>query len=183
MTAIRGICWDAPEPALAALPALPGAAGVALWPTPIDADACFEEAGFAEFADSDAEWDAGFEQLGALLVETVGRLAGPAQPLPPPPPTRAWFGLRRVARPAPTALEALLEAAHDDNRGRVTACFGSPARAALTTADGHPIWWLHAAPELAGLPEAVRAACAARYPVARRPLPWTTLSPFGPRRG
>lgn len=183
MTAIRGICWDVPEPALAGLPALPGAHGLAFWPTPIDADSCFAEAGFEEFEDSDAAWDAAFEALGALLVDTVAAVAGPAAPPPPPPPERTWSGLRRVARPTPSALEALLEATHDDNRGLVTVCFGSPCRAALSTADGHPIWWLHVLPVLAGLPEAVRTACAARYPVTRRPLPWGTLSPFGPRRG
>ena len=181
MSAFHGICWDAPEPGLTRLPALPGAQGLAFWPTPIDADSCFAEAGFTEFEDSDDAWDDDFERLGALLVETVAAGAGPAQPLPPPPPERSWFGLRRIVRPAPSALEALLAAADDDNRGLVTVTFGDPARAALSTADGHPIWWLHAPPQAGGLADAVRAACAARYPVARRPLPWGTLSPFRPR--
>jgi hypothetical protein len=178
--AIQGLYWDEPAPGLVILPAMPEGDCLVVWPTPIDHDACFEEAGFSEFADSTAAWDADFDRLAALLVRTVESLAGAANSSGTPAPAS---GLARLWHrpPAPKSpVAALIDAADDDRLGRVTILFGKPATAALTTGDGHPLWWLHSSPTLPSLRGQVRAACADALPLSRRTLPWAGLSPFRP---
>jgi hypothetical protein len=89
---IKGLCWDEVEGA------------VALWPTPVDGDACFEAAGFVEFADSNEFWDEEFEELLNRVIAFCARLSGPT--------IKRFVGIKGVRDPSPR--DALLAAAPDD---------------------------------------------------------------------
>jgi hypothetical protein len=134
----------------------------ALWPSPVDHDSCFEQAGFDDFADSDDEWNSGF----ALLVEDVVRVLG-------------RLGVARLAegeyprgRPRETLGDALVAAARDDNFAPCVVVFGEPAQGLVRTSDGHPILWMALAN---GGAEEARHAIGARYALQTRSLKWDKL--------
>ncbi len=174
------LCWDEPDASLTPLAALPGARTLVLWPSRVNADVCFESAGFHDFCDTGLVWDETFELLGRLLVHGLSVRAGAPHALP----ARSFPIHKRLlghTPPVSTPASALLDAAHEDSLGRVTVLFGDPVAAALTTSDGHPLWWLHSAPGRDDLPEAVRAMCGAAFGMRRRALDWSKLSPFAGR--
>lgn len=175
-----GLCWDEPDASLTPLAALPGARTLVVWPTRVNADVCFEAAGFRDFCDTDLAWDESFELLGRLLVHGVTVRAGTPHPVAarPVPFVKRLLGERPLVS---TPVSALLDAAHEDSLGRVTILFGDPVVAALTTSDGHPLWWLHSAPGRDDIPDAIRALCGAAFSMRRHPLDWLKLSPFAGR--
>ena len=42
-----------------------------IWPAPLEHDACFQRAGFTDFADTDAEWEKDFRDLVERLVSKL----------------------------------------------------------------------------------------------------------------
>src|SRR5690349_18382755 len=50
----------------------------AIWPDPIDHDACFEAADFEGFADTGDGWDEDYQQLVERVVGTLARFGAPA---------------------------------------------------------------------------------------------------------
>ena len=106
----------------------------ALWPSPVDHDACFEAAGFHDMADTDATWEDDFcGVLGRLLTafDAFGAswLTEGAYP-------------RRGRRVFMSPRDVLLAAATDDAFPPCIVSFGEPARASVRTSDGHPLFWL-----------------------------------------
>ena len=61
---------------------------VALWPSPVNPDACFEEAGFRDFGDNDLVWD---ENAGILLQRLLSVLSH-------------WGEARLLSRPLMTVV-------------------------------------------------------------------------------
>ena len=106
----------------------------AVWPSPVDHDACFDAAGFSEMADTDAAWHDGFSELLERLLTTFEAFGEPRL-------TEGEYPRqgRRVFR---SLRDALLAAATDDNFPPCVVSFGEPARASVRTSDGHPIVWL-----------------------------------------
>jgi hypothetical protein len=92
-----------------------------VWPAPLDHDACFAEAGFKDFRDTDDAWEEEFEALLQRLVAAFARCG----------PTTS-------KRPA----EVLARAARDDRFEPCVVELGAPPRALLSTSDGHPIVWI-----------------------------------------
>lgn len=162
----------------------------AIWPAPVDADACFAEAGFLDFADSDELWDS---EWRSILHQTIASMSVVGtgiivQPISAIKEVRGClFGemLHRLLSRRPThwelpddALTQIELATSDDRYGRVIVQFGEPARATLVAGDGHPILWIGiAAGEVRT--DAILVAAAAGRPILQRNLKWNAILPRG----
>jgi hypothetical protein len=135
-----------------------------IWPSPVDHDVCFQEAGFDDFADSDGEWDSGFALLVEDVLGVLGAL-GVARLIEGEYPTER-------GRMRKTFCDALVAAARDDNFAPCVVVFGEPARGFIRTSNGHPILWLVLAD--AGAAE-VREKLGARHEVREGSLRWDKL--------
>jgi hypothetical protein len=151
---------------------------LAIWPAPVNHDACFEQAGFTLFGDNDAQWDQAAEGLLRRVLEKLGRYGDPkleSRPLRNNPP---WY-LRPfvTGRELPLPEQALWPMQWDslpDFRVR----FGEKG-AALRTGSGHFLLWVtlpDAGPEAGGFVSEV----AEPWAVLETKLRWTTLLPAAP---
>ena len=115
---------------------------LALWPAPLDHDACFEQAGFDSFADTDAAWDADFAILIEDMLAILGTYGSPVV-TGEPIARRPFIGrlVRKRAAKFPLS-EQLSLVAHDDQFAPCHMEFGTPVQAAVHVSDGHPILWL-----------------------------------------
>jgi hypothetical protein len=107
----------------------------ALWPSPVDHDLCFGQAGFSDFDDNDDAWHTAFAEL---INDLLAALHAYGRPLLN---AGSEYPIERGRR-RETLQEALLAAASDDNFRPCTVSFGSPPRALVRTSDGHPILWI-----------------------------------------
>ena len=136
----------------------------AIWPSPVDHDACFAAAGFNEMADTDAAWDDDFSELLERLL-TALKTFGEPRLVEGEYPCQG----RRVS----TSLrEALFAAATNDHFPPCIVSFGEPAQASVRTSDGHPILWLWTS-EALGIDRLLTAA--AGLPVREAALQWDAL--------
>lgn len=136
----------------------------ALWPEPIDYDACFQELGFTACADSDAAWDDDFAALVQRVVAHLAQLGSAAQ----------LHGVLPRNAPPAAPVDALLAAARDDQFPPCVIGLGAPPGACVATSDGHPMLWVWTAAAADDLLPAV----AGSWPVAETPL---ALAPLLPR--
>jgi hypothetical protein len=149
----------------------------ALLPSPVDHDACFERAGFSDFADSTDEWDADFRDVldrlvGSLLSQGPVTVDGARAAEP------GFLGLRLgLKSPPDDPAGRLVLAASDDQFGPCCAYFGAPARAAVFTDDGHSIVWVWLRENLEDQWPKVLCAAAGTLPVVETKLRWEALGP------
>jgi len=143
----------------------------ALWPEPVDHDLCFAAAGFDAFADSDEAWGTDFERLAERLLVTLTEIAGPPAETVPAMRVRRW----PVAGKQPTPLAYLTLAAMDDQWPACRLELGSPVRGVIATGNGHPIFWIWLAAELAARWHEYLHRVAARLPVSETALRWSHL--------
>lgn len=157
--------------------ALPGVQVHALWPSPVNPDACFTEAGFTDFEDADPSWD---EQADALVQRVLDALIahfGPAA-LQRAPIMRfqPWY---RALFSRPQALplwEQLSRPMHDDRHDPAEIRFGS-SRARIRGSEGHQLIWIDwPSPAPVGFEAFVRSV-AADAPLLQTELNWTVLWP------
>ena len=162
--------------------ALPGVQVHALWPSPVNPDACFEEAGFTDFGDADADWDA---QADALLLQLLdllnthfGEPAPTSPPAPVPAPRLPWFR-RFFAPPAPrwrSPAEQLADAMHDDNLPLADIRFGSSGARVRANA-GHWLLWVDWPSDAPMSFESLVQTLAQGRPIQRTELDWRVLWP------
>lgn len=170
--------WDEVRPPPAWVP--PGARLLALWPAPVNADACFADAGFTDFEDHDDAWDARAEALLDHVIERMARFGVPSvrpqAPVPPAPGWQCWFArLRRPrAPPEPLPLSARLAAPmREDSLPACRVDFGA-AGAGLRTGDGHWLFWIML-PSSGPEPAAFAAACGGSHPLVHSALQWQRM--------
>jgi hypothetical protein len=139
-----------------------------IWPEPIDADACFQSAGFSAFADSDELWDAEFNRLVNDLFLYLREFGSP-QIVHGELPVERHFLHQRIG----SIQDALVCAATDDQFPPCVIGFGNPTRAAIAATDGHPIFWL------GGLdsPKSLLAAVARGRECTQTTLTWSAIWP------
>jgi hypothetical protein len=160
---------------------LPRCRLLAIWPAPVNHDACFTNAGFSLFGDNGEDWDRAAEEVLARLLENLSRfgaarLAG--EPLTDDPP---WY-LRvfRAGRELPLQEQALLPM-QCDSLPSFHARFGDSG-AALQTGDGHFLLWVNlpeAGLDASGFVESVSGP----WPVVETRLRWSALLPDMVRHG
>lgn len=177
LPAIRRIHWGVVGPRR--LGNEPGSL-FALWPEPVGHDACFEEAGFGRFDDSDDAWDADFERLIEAVLATLGTHGDPVGPAPGERPVWTRSLVDRLLRRKPPELhlpEHLALAAGDDQFDPVLVTFGAPASAAIFVADGHPIVWVWIHEKEKGRWDEHLKSIAAGREIAQTTLTWDVLLP------
>ena len=156
----------------------------AVWPAPIDADVCFKEAGFDDFADSDEHWDAAFERLIASVVGELARLGAPriANPIRVQRPLSLWDGIRakQPVEDVPPLLEQVRITTEDDRYPDTYVTFGDPPVASLRTGFGHPIFWMTIDRSVGLDPAAFAERVADGLPTAETRLDWSRLVPDDP---
>jgi hypothetical protein len=119
----------------------------ALWPAPVDHDACFEKAGFEDFEDSDERWNAEFDKITRVLMKTLHNHGHPWLHAGEYP-IRVRSFLERAKDAVrgeghePTLLDAVMAAARDDSFPACVVGFGEPPDAMLRTQHGEAIYWL-----------------------------------------
>ena len=157
--------------------ALPGVQVHALWPSPVNPDACFKDAGFIDFGDADPAWD---EQADALVRRVLDALIGhfgPAQlhhaPIIQPLP---WYRAL-IRRPKPLPLwEQLSCPMHDDRHTAADIRFGASG-ARIRGSNGHLLMWIDW-PSPAPLSfDAFVHSLAADAPVVQTELDWSLMWP------
>ncbi len=162
---------------------------LAIWPAPLDTDACFTDAGFHDFADSDEVWDQDWrnfvvrvlgrlEQIGAPQLKTEAQIDDvDARSLS----RKLLDRLISRATPAPTApltiVEQIVAVTQDSRLGEVLVEFGTSVQACLLASRGHPILWLGWTPTH-GAAEVLVERLAEGMPVIQTNLNWQVLLPI-----
>jgi hypothetical protein len=156
---------------------------LALWPAPVNPDACFEEAGFTDFGDNDDAWDAASSALIDRLLAALAAHDAPRLLSPPLRQGRNWH--RRLlaalrlgagadaALPLKTQIEMPMQW---DSLPRCQIAFGDRG-VALHAGDGHVLFWV----VLPGsdVRDAAAFVClaAGALPVVQTALHWECLLP------
>ena len=178
MTAIHTIHWSH-VPNELALPSTPYREFrfTAIWPAPVDHDACFTHAGFSDFKDSDENWDLEFERI---VVRLLSRLSKYGEPVVIQK-VEFWRPfLDRLLRKETVAslFDQILAPSRDDQFPDCVVGFGDPPKIILRTGMGHSIFWLTYSREASmDLDELIRFLAEGRG-ISRTELEWKHLLPF-----
>ena len=173
--AIRALHWSAIPDADAPVWMKRGCELYAIWPAPVNHDACFENAGFHDFADTDDTWYAEFatilqamiDQLETLGQSTIRQGIKFRRPL-----------LAQLCKPAkdPALLDQLIASTFDDNFPACIITFGTPPIATLRTGEGHEIIWLMVEAHAHVDVEALAAHATEGRPLYQTNLTWALLT-------
>jgi hypothetical protein len=184
MNRIEAIYWDQiPADGVPSWVESSGAL-LALWPSPVDADACFARAGFCHFRDSDEQWDREWSEAIQRLLDALGSSFGPAEPQGGNDVyrvrRRGWrdwlMPWQAPAEPVElSTVERVALSTQDDRFDDSVAHFGKPRMVTLRAGKGHPLLWVAGAPGAALFGEALARAMAEERPVVRRQLQWSYL--------
>jgi len=156
----------------------PGAADgmelFALWPSPMNDDVCFREAGFTEFGDGGENWDADAERLLTRLLETLSTYGPPRLMSKPTEKHQPWYR-RLFTKPEAFGLRQQIELPIQwDELPDCVVAFGESG-VSLRTGSGHHIFWIRLphsdAPQFSSLAGQV----AAPHPIVRTQLRWECL--------
>ena len=178
---IHCVYWDSLPSTSGELPVASSWCVHVIWPSPIDSDACFQRAGFTEFADSNDEWDSEWRAIVNQTIAVLSRTGTPAirKPIVPVTENRLMSRLRKWAPKYKDVVLPLAEqvvlATMDDQFGHAIVDFGKNGAAALLTGDGHPLLWIHSEPEI-DIGEIVNRI-GERHSIAQRTLDWSILKP------
>ncbi|MBE3123248.1 MAG: hypothetical protein IMZ65_00410 [Planctomycetes bacterium] len=183
--AIQAVCWDVFRPLEGADDWAPGRDVLAVWPSPVNADACFSAAGFEEFTDPDDQYDREWQEMIAHSLDYLGRFGCPkvrraAEVYENLPLLQRWLnrlrflpGTRRVDLPIVEQMDLVTT---DDRFGNVAVEFGQESRVLLKAGHGHPILFVQfAVPCGTAIEDFVRQVAEER-PVSRRMLDWSKLA-------
>lgn len=148
---------------------------LAIWPAPVNHDACFAEAGFTLFGDNDEAWDQAAENVLSRVIAALSRFGAArlvSTPLRDQPP---WY-LRpfRAGRELPLRQQALWPMQWD-SLPPFHACFGKGG-ATLRTGNGHFLLWVNL-PDGAPASSEFVTTVAEPWPVVETGLRWRALLP------
>jgi len=147
----------------------------ALWPAPVNHDACFKDAGFEDFDDADDVWDANAGGLLSRLVDHLSRYGSARLVSEPVVRMQPWY--RRVfAESAPEAID-LREQIVAPMWNKLPDCivrFGE-AGVALRTGCEHHIFWISLPEQESVLFERAVGQIAGPHPTVRTELKWEHL--------
>jgi hypothetical protein len=155
----------------------------AVWPEPVDADGCFEEAGFNGFADSDESWDAEFETILQGVLATFQAHGSPIVTGDPPVLSlldRLDALLFRKRVPELRLSQWLALVTSNDNFTPCRVDFGAPVRASVFVSDGHPIVWIWLHESVSSVWQDHLNTLAAGRNIIETTLRWDRLLPVFP---
>lgn len=146
----------------------------ALWPSPMNDDACFREAGFTDFGDGDESWDAEAESLLTRLLAALSSY-GPLHLISEPAERRqSWFR-RLFTRAEVFDLRHQIELPIQwDELPDCVVAFGDSG-VSLRTGCGHHIFWITLpCREASSFPSLV-SRVASSHPTIQTELRWECL--------
>ena len=111
----------------------------ALWPAPVNRDACFEQAGFTDFADADTAWEAKSEELLNRVLARLAQYGRHTLESAPLQHRQGLLGILRNRQDLPLR-EQVLWPMLDDSLPECVVKFGADAE--LRTGHGHMIYWI-----------------------------------------
>jgi hypothetical protein len=149
----------------------------ALWPAPVNADACFTAAGFTDFGDADADWEREADRVLDRLLEQLATFGTPElRSVPITPRERVISRLFRPVEPLPLRAQVELPMQWDSLPACVLA-FGDRG-VTLRTGHGHHLFWITLPdagdPDAADAPTVIVQA-AGSSPLLRTALDWQYL--------
>jgi hypothetical protein len=151
-----------------------GTALFALWPSPVNDDACFRAAGFMDFGDADENWDADAGRLLTGLLAVLNSY-GPPRLLSRPVEKHVPWYRRPFAKSEVFDLRQQIELPIQwDELPDCTVSFGGSG-VSLRTGRGHHIFWITLPESEAGSFPALVDRVAASHPIARTDLKWECL--------
>ncbi|CAN5455974.1 hypothetical protein BH10PSE11_BH10PSE11_19990 [soil metagenome] len=169
------IHWSSIPPKDAEGLAPPDCRLLAIWPAPVNHDACFEEAGFTLFGDNDENWDEAAEDLLQRVIENLSRFGAVKQVSKPLRDNPPWYlRLFRTGRELPLQQQASLPMQWD-SLPSFHAQFGGSG-AALWTGNGHFLLWVSLPNDGPDASEFVKRI-AGPWPVVETGLRWAALLP------
>lgn len=163
--------WSLPDPTHITYPLAAGQQWLAIWPSPVNPDMCFEAAGWREFGDQDAAWEVDAAAFQARLLTALEAQFGAPQLLNTPlRSARKWWS-RQPAPPLALSEQVSLPMAWD-HLPDCLLTFGT-AGVSLRTGNGHHLYWLT-------LPQAIEptawlSAVAGDFPLRRGEMRWAAL--------
>ncbi len=146
----------------------------ALWPAPVNPDVCFEKAGFTDFGDGDASWDADADGLLTRLLEVLSDYGAPCQTSKPAAKHLPWYR-RFFSAPEVFDLREQIQLPLSwDHLPDCVVRFGTSG-VSLRTGRGHHIFWI-TMPEVPArsFPSLVTRV-AASHPAVQTDLRWQYL--------
>jgi hypothetical protein len=157
----------------------------ALWPSPVDHDACFQAAGFDDFADRNDDWDAEWRDIVTRAVEYLTRYGLPvlkqAVDAHREEEQLSWWQRLRGQRPRislasslPIA-EQLVLSSEDDRLNACVVAFRTDGAITLHSDFGHPILWVTCRRDVHFEPSEMATFCANLRLVSQRRLDWQHL--------
>jgi hypothetical protein len=154
--------------------AAPGMELFALWPSPVNDDVCFREAGFTDFGDGDENWEKDADGMVTRLLEQLS-CYGPAHLVSAPVERHQPWYRRPFGKPEVYDLREQIDLPMQwDELPNCIVAFGEVG-ATLRTGSGHHIFWItlpHA--DAKAFPRIVEQV-AASYPIIRTELKWECL--------
>ncbi|MDB6031292.1 MAG: hypothetical protein JWM16_1630 [Verrucomicrobiales bacterium] len=154
--------------------AAPGMEMFALWPSPVNDDVCFREAGFTDFGDGDENWEGNANDVLTRLLDDLSRY-GPAHLVSAPVERHQPWYCRLFGNPEVYDLREQIELPMEwDELPDCIVAFGV-AGATLRTGSGHHIFWITVPwADAASFPRLVERV-AASHPIVRTGLRWEYL--------
>lgn len=149
---------------------------LAVWPAPVNHDACFAEAGFTEFGDNEPDWHGAAEGVLFRVIQEL-EAYGEASLVSTPLFTSVPWYYRRFKTPIQLSLlQQAVQPMHWDSLPQFHARFGSGS-VALRTGNGHFLFWLTLPAASQAEVEALVSRAALSWPVANTTLDFAGLLP------
>jgi hypothetical protein len=146
----------------------------ALWPSPVNHDVCFQQAGFTVFGDGDESWDTDAEGLLTRLLEVLSGYGVPQQTSKPAEKHRPWYR-RPFSKPGILDFREQVELPlRWDDMPDCVARFGTSG-VSLRTGRGHHIFWITMPDSEAASFPSIVARVAASHPIVQTDLKWEYL--------
>lgn len=149
----------------------------ALWPAPVNEDACFAEAGVTHFKYEDKNWsephwDKQADILQQRLIELLSSLGAPALLSEPLLGKRTLLTLMQPRNPLPL-IEQLRLPMLDDNLPEVIIRFGDALE--LRAGSGHELYWIAILPNCPLSFDKLLMQIANSWPIYQVQLDWCKL--------
>jgi hypothetical protein len=186
---IRQVHWDI-VPRDVVVPRMEACSVVlAIWPAPVNADACFASAGFRVFADADDGWESDWRGIVSRALARLEQFGSPAARVEAEIcqvtslsrfcSILCWLLPQRLfLKPVQLPIaEQILVVTTDDRVGEVFIEYGIPTEARLLASSGHELLWIGWATS-EYVPERFVKEIAAGLPVVRTTLKWQALVPI-----